>query len=230
MRIPLILVGPDLEARVENELFSLEDLMPTLLGLLGVPPASRPPMDGADFSDRLRRDRIETTGSRLLYAESANTNKPPAFALPFRPDEMEEACRLTATTDDCSRFGGVGELLTAMRNVNIVTHELPQGPVLTRATQRIQERFNAGEARQSSVRDGHFKLVQAPRANGGFQRSLFDLRLDPLETRDISSQNPEQRAALDLELDAWLREIPEAPRHTPSPQQAELLRSLGYLE
>ena len=37
-------------------------------------------------------------------------------------------------------------------------------------------------------------------------------------------------AALDLKLDAWLREIPEAPRHTPSPQQAELLRSLGYLE
>ena len=230
VRIPLILVGPDIDARVESGLFSLEDLMPTLLGLLEVPPASRPSMDGTDFSERIQNKRVIAAASRLLYAESANTNKPPAFALPFQPNRMQEACRFTATQDDCSRFGGVGELLTAMRNVNTVTHELPQSPTLTRATQRIQERFKAGEARQRSVRDGDFKLVQAPRANGGFQRSLFNLRLDPLETRDASQDHPEQRAELDSQLDAWLREIPEATRHSPSPQQTELLKNLGYLE
>ncbi len=57
LRIPLVIAGPGIPAGVERAPFRLEDIPPTLLGMLGVPPDARPPADGADRSARLRGER-----------------------------------------------------------------------------------------------------------------------------------------------------------------------------
>lgn len=54
LRVPLLVAGPTIAPGVDDAVFRLEDLAPTLLGLLSVPPEARPRMDGSDLSSRLR--------------------------------------------------------------------------------------------------------------------------------------------------------------------------------
>lgn len=85
-----------------------------------------------------------------------------------------------------------------------------------------------------AVRKDGFKLV----VRRGESR-LYDLRVDPDEVRDLSGEQPERRAALRKELDAWLEAHPgpkpadaEAPRSAPDaldPETRRQLEALGYL-
>ena len=75
-----------------------------------------------------------------------------------------------------------------------------------------------------------FKLVQAPRLDGGVQRALFDLESDRSETEDVSSLHPEILAELSRKLDQWLEAIPLGPPEVLDAGDREMLRKLGYAD
>jgi hypothetical protein len=83
----------------------------------------------------------------------------------------------------------------------------------------------------TAVRDDHFKLV---RTAGGAE-SLFDLRRDPGESRDVSDAFPSERARLSAQLDravsGW-REWEEGGVALSKEDERELearLSALGYI-
>ena len=231
VRIPLTIAAPGVEARVEPTLFSLVDLMPTLLGLLDVEEDTWPVMDGHDYSASLRRPAARPTRSqRVVFAEGANANKPPLFVLPFDAVALRSSCMPGQALDACRRFGGAGELLAAILGVRGPNQVLPESRSVQGAVRAINARFRQGEARQRSVRTREFKLVQAPRVEGGVQRVLFELARDPQETTDVGSRHPEIRAQLAAELDRWLAGLPEVDGQQVDPAAVESLRELGYIE
>jgi len=231
VRIPLIIMAPDVGAYVEPALFSLEDLMPTLLGLLDIDSADRPAMDGFDYSARLRQPEEDAQEpGRVLFAEGANSNKPPLFALPFDASALRLSCTPGRVLESCRQFGGAGELLAAIMGLDARNRELPASKSVEGARTAINERFRTGQARQRSARTQRFKLVQAPQVDGGIQRSLFDLVNDPSETIDVSPHYPDIRAQLATDLDRWLAGLPQVDDHEIGPEDLEVLRRLGYLK
>jgi arylsulfatase len=230
VRIPLVIAGPQINAGVEDALFSLEDLMPTLLGLLGVAQDARPAMDGRDFSSSLRKGSEFAPAENSLFAESANVSKPPTFVLPFDAAALRRLCQPGKALPECGKFGGAGELLAAIMGLNAQKLELPTIPSVKYVRPAIEERFRKGEARQRSVRSRDYKLVQAPRIDGGVQRALFDLKRDPTETTDVSALKPEVMQRLSAELDRWLESLPKYEREDLDEEDLEALRALGYIE
>ena len=83
---------------------------------------------------------------------------------------------------------------------------------------------------RQAIRRGPHKLI-VDRSVG--TTSLYDLRADPGETRDIGSLQPDLRADLRAELERWrvraLRPITPLPL-TLDPEDIERLRALGYVE
>lgn len=107
-----------------------------------------------------------------------------------------------------------------------------------------------GRTHRATVRDGDWKLIRNPDAK------LYDLSVDPLETRDVAAENPEVLARLEGLLEAYFaaaaakRPIagvdwaaaaksgkvwsqaaaPTAEEAEPSDGTMEALQALGYLE
>jgi len=80
---------------------------------------------------------------------------------------------------------------------------------------------------QYAVRQGDWKLIRGP----GELRELFHLGADPREREDRSAVEAERVAALERELDGWLREHgrPDVAPDPVSPEDLERLRALGYV-
>jgi arylsulfatase A-like enzyme len=71
LRVPLLVAGPTIAPGVDDEVFRLEDLAPTLLGLLAIPAEGRPTTDGVDLSARLRGETQEGSAALVAFGESA---------------------------------------------------------------------------------------------------------------------------------------------------------------
>ena len=66
IRVPFLLRYPGVAARESDALINAPDIMPTLLGLCGIPaPAS---VEGLDFSDHIRRASPDPSGGAALLA------------------------------------------------------------------------------------------------------------------------------------------------------------------
>ncbi len=75
LRVPLLVAGPKIAPGVDDEVFRLEDLTPTLLGLLAIPAEGRPRMDGVDLSARLRGETAEGSVELLAFGESVGAQE-----------------------------------------------------------------------------------------------------------------------------------------------------------
>lgn len=88
-------------------------------------------------------------------------------------------------------------------------------------------RYHYGWSELTSVRDGRFKFIAAPR------RELYDLTADPGETTDLSAANPRMADALERALrDLATRTATTAVAQQPRALDAETeqrLRALGYV-
>jgi arylsulfatase A-like enzyme/Flp pilus assembly protein TadD len=88
-------------------------------------------------------------------------------------------------------------------------------------------RYHYGWAELTSVRDGRFKFIRAPR------RELYDTIADPRESRDLSEENPRLADSLERALGEITARVaaggaPAAPA-TVDPDVEERLRALGYV-
>ena len=106
------------------------------------------------------------------------------------------------------------------------------------ANERRERAGIAGKLR--AVRDGRFKLILAPRREGGFRLTLFDLVADPDELENLASR-PDHAETVERLLRDLRAEIPDpewqgilrSSERGDAPTldyfELELLRSLGYI-
>lgn len=71
------------------------------------------------------------------------------------------------------------------------------------------------------VQDQQFKYIQAPKSE------FYDLKTDPGENHNLAS--PQQAEKYKTEVQALLNRATQASEYKPSPEEAERLRSLGYV-
>ena len=80
-----------------------------------------------------------------------------------------------------------------------------------------------------AVSDGRYRLLKRARDETG---ELYDRSLDPLEQRDLASEQPEVLTRLSAELERYLEEGEPpwgaAPDVELSDSELEQLRALGY--
>jgi arylsulfatase A-like enzyme len=101
---------------------------------------------------------------------------------------------------------------------------------------RLQRRTyqGKGEARieirgeKYGVRVGDWKYIEAPDEH---TYELYDLALDPGETRNLAAVKPDERIALSAVLDRWVgRSVAKSTRPQIDPENARKLEALGYVE
>jgi arylsulfatase A-like enzyme len=93
----------------------------------------------------------------------------------------------------------------------------------------VYQEYAGKETRRQALVVDRWKLIRDTIAG---RLELYDIELDPGETRNLARQEPEQLRALTLLLDQRLREV-SAGGANPKPrslseQEAEALRALGY--
>lgn len=88
-------------------------------------------------------------------------------------------------------------------------------------------RYHYGWSELTSIRDGQYKFIAAPR------RELYDVTADPHETQDLSAAQPQRadamaRAVRDLAQRLGAAQPTQAPRAV-DPETARQLQALGYV-
>ncbi len=87
-------------------------------------------------------------------------------------------------------------------------------------------RFHYGWSELTSIQDGRYKLIRAPRPE------LYDLQRDPRELDNLAGRDPQRAADMDAALEDLLAEISSDTPRAPAPvddETANRLRALGYL-
>jgi arylsulfatase len=232
LRVPLFIAAPGVAPGVDEQTIRLEDLMPTILGLAGIPKGQWPETDGADQGWRLRKRARGPRGEEpVALAESGSALLLGTLVEPFEGQSAEANCVHGPRFSLCTRpqvGTGLYDRREDPRLTKDVSKQHPQELAVLRAA---RERWTVGEARQRSARRGRFKLVERPRLEGGYSRALYDLATDPAEQVDVGAQHPEVAAALATELSAWSASIPsQAPPPVRDEEQLEMLRALGYVD
>lgn len=236
LRVPLVVAGAGVGAGVDGGTIRLEDLMPTLLGLLGVAGEELPAMDGADLSRRLAQGLSRRWGwggrEPVAFAESGSALLPETttYVLSGRLHALH--CLNAGAFSLCAKGRrGVPRLYDHEADPRLTTpvdDRFPEEKALLLAG---WERWKPEGARERTVRTTRFKLVEEPRWRGGYRRRLYDLAADPAETRDVSREHPEAVRRLAALLEAWTRGIGDGQE--PGERDAEdleTLRALGYVQ
>lgn len=78
------------------------------------------------------------------------------------------------------------------------------------------------EGRSRAVLDGHWKLVeQFDEGAGRWSSELFDIAVDPAESRDLAAVEPDVRAALEAQLEHWYDDELGHPQRLPAEAPAD---------
>jgi hypothetical protein len=77
------------------------------------------------------------------------------------------------------------------------------------------------------VRVGRWKYIEALEEN---RRELFDLSIDPQETRNLRESQPGEAARLAIRLRRWVAAAPSFPAQPVADDVAAGLRALGYVD
>ncbi|MCB9597551.1 MAG: sulfatase [Sandaracinaceae bacterium] len=228
LNIPLSIAGPGIPAGVVvARAVSLVDVAPTLYALLGVPADSRPEADGASLAEVVRGG---DEGEGLVGAESSDALTPlftgslisgrSGFGYCLNGERFAlcwEDARTPATLHDAQADPD--------HQLDVAEAHPDEYAVLVAARARwISAR------REHSMSDGRFKLVERPRLEGGYDRTLFDLTADPRETQDVAADHPDVVARLTEALATYKQDIPGHEARPLTPDQEAGLRALGYIE
>jgi len=234
LHVPLVFQGPGVaRGRRDGGAVSLVDVVPTVLGLLGVPAATAA-VDGVDLSARARSGEApEVPRSRVVFAESANSMWNDSFELLGTGRLPGRICingeRYTLCEVPSAR-PGVYRLFDHVADPDLTTDVAAVYPAQVAALLEAWKRWPPESARQRVARTARFKLVQHPRLEGGYENRLYDLENDPEETADVAAEHPDVVRHLGERLEEWSQGIPAAPQRVFDPEVEARLRALGYLE
>jgi arylsulfatase A-like enzyme len=232
LRVPLIVVGAGPPGRVDGGVARLEDVMPTLLSLLGEPVRSWPAMDGVDLSPRLDGRRHAAVAEPTALAEGGSDLFVESHQQ-VRSGRPRGLCCLNAPRFSlCERPNWPWPKLFDRSSDSLLRLDVSDSHRREkRELMRARRLWPAGEARQRTARTAEYKLVERPRWQGGYQRSLYALGADPGEEHDLSAALPETVERLARALDPWAAQVALAAqqRGEPAPEHEEL-RALGYVQ
>jgi arylsulfatase A-like enzyme len=230
IRVPLLWSGPGVaRGRVDDGLVQLEDVVPSLLGLLGVEAEPRLRFDGRDLGPRLRGVVERDPNYEYAFAESASALRPNMVTF-LSTGRQRNHCIHVAPYSLCRAGEAEPLLFDHTQDPYWETDIARQHPEVTKRMREIMERWPAETARELSVRGRRFKLVRFPRAEGGYRTELYDLKADPGERKDVGAEHPEELAKLQSALDAWSKGLPTFEAAEPDEDLLEAMRSLGYVQ
>ncbi|MCH9648759.1 MAG: sulfatase [Deltaproteobacteria bacterium] len=231
LRVPLIFHGPGIPPQRDDQVFRLEDIMPTLLSLLRVPREEWPEMDGVDLSRRLGGGPWPRLAPQpTAVAESGSSLLPNTFNFPFSGRARSLHCynspRFSLCQDDAS-----GPFLYEPSTDPQLRQDLSdQFPKAREALLKAQAAWPAEQVRERTLRTTRFKLVEYPLWRGGYRRALYDIREDPQQSRDVKHLFPKELQALSRQLSQWTSTLPTGAAQERSQEQIDALRALGYIQ
>jgi arylsulfatase A-like enzyme len=231
--VPLVIVAPKLpEGLIVESPIQLEDLMPTILSLAGIPASEVPAMDGTDRSARLAAGEEEDReGVTFLESASALKNGQPNFLRSGRVSGVSclnwEQFSLCSSNRSETHF-----LYDHEADPGLTTDVSVNHPEVVARLKRAAERWPPEQARSRAVRSASFKLVERPALEGGYERTLYDLRSDPEERKDASEAHPAAFRRLGESLDSWVQSLSQGCQQVRERDEEDLeqLRALGYIE
>ena len=230
LRVPLFFHGPGIEARRDNDIARLEDVMPTVLNLLGVPESQRPEMDGTDLSHRLRDSRFRRGDERFGLAESGSALLLHSFNSLHSGRKHERHCLNGPQYSLCGAPDEEPGLYDHTVDPRLTTDLSDEYPDIKRQMLAAREVWPPEQARERSIFDGRYKLVERPRIRGGYRIHLYDLEEDPEATRDLARERPDEVRRLTRALEAWTTTLPGPQVEKLDEEQLEVLRTLGYID
>jgi hypothetical protein len=231
LRVPLIVAGPSIRVGTDDAVFRLEDLMPTLLSLLGVPGRDALAFDGLDLSSRLGpwawlglgEDPIALAESGTMFQVKFSRNLVTGRRGGF-------SCLHHGAYSLCQRRGEAPELFDHDQDPGFTVDLSEAKPDVFRELLESSRIWPPESARERTARTTRFKLVEYPRLKGGYRSALYDLAADPSETRDVRDEYPEIAVRLQRFLDEWTAGLPREEPPERSREELEALRALGYIE
>ena len=231
LRVPLAIVGPDVAAgRDDDGVTGLIDVMPTLLGILGL---DQPATSGVDLGPRLSPESSGASAGtrRALFAESASGFCGDSHRL-LTTGRMEgRACIRGDGYAYCvDAQSGAQTLYDIGSDPRMQTDVLEGFPEVATKLKTAFERWPPESARERTARTSRYKLVQRPLFEGGYRTQLYDLHVDPGETTDVLAQHVELGARLAALLEEWTAGIGPMRQRELDEELLEDLRALGYVE
>jgi arylsulfatase len=228
VRVPLIVAGPGIASGVDEEAVRLEDLRPTVLGLLGGAGESVPAVDGMDLSGRLTgRGKVTTAPVALIAAGSAlNVTY---FERVYSGRAHSQSCLNGPRFSLCAFGGGDVHLYDTRADPFLRRDVSERYPEERQRLLQASRSWQPEAVRERAVRRPTFKLVERPRLEGGYDRMLYDLRTDVAEAVDVAAENPQLAHELGMDLDRWDLPTPGAIEAMDA-ESLEALRSLGYVD
>lgn len=239
MRVPLIVHAPGVVPAVEIEApTSTLDILPTVLGLIGMAVPEAAHFEGRDLSAGFDGGPLPGK-ERLLFGESGSALIPQN---PYREIGGTLTQRRVVRYVRDGRWLGLRD-----RELGFQLFDVQADPLLRRelgaehpeAAATMRERVDTVSvlgSRWRTVRDARWKLVRIPGVHGT-REELYDLDADPGELSDVAAEQPRQHERLAAALDTWLATIPPdagglAPELDPAARQQleEELRALGYVD
>ena len=231
LRIPLMLVGAGLPARTDAGVARLEDVMPTLLSLVGEPHERWPAMDGADLSPRLgTRTGQESVSETFAVAESGNDLYTESFQRLRSGHPQRTSCVNGPRFSLCKTRGQPRRLFDHVADPKLTIDLSDRYPEEKQQLLEAHRRWPLGEARERAVRTPRFKLVEDPQLEGGYRQRLYDLHADPQEQRNLAQEQPDVVAKLAAVLHAWATAVKAPGSWSPDEVDLESLRALGYVQ
>jgi arylsulfatase A-like enzyme len=231
IRVPLIVAGAGIAKRKRVPApLGLHDLAPTLLAVARVPRSAWPKMSGTDHSLAARRGSATAADASFAFAQSGGVLLRHDHTAIISGRPRTGYCVNDARYSLCWKGKSPPTLHDRSSDPLRRTDVRADHPSIYESLLQVRQHWRPADVRERSVSDGNFKLVERPRLQGGFTRSLYDLQHDPGETRDVQATHGEDLARLGAALDRWTATIPSHVRRELSADEEAQLKALGYVE
>lgn len=202
LRSPGIFFWPDgiRGGRIERTPSGSVDLLPTICGLAGIDKPEGVHLDGADLSPLLTEKGAFTRAQPLFWLAPSSghlaTLREGRFTLMgFRGYQLPF---------DRDRYNGLLRQMAELAGIDPSPRNLRSRISNTTFSSPEFNRLRGEKVRQESFQESWIPTIKA----GGFSRfSLYDLKADPLQKKDISRQRPEVTGRLKKKLLALYKDV-----------------------
>lgn len=227
IHVPLFFKGgPFPKGRLRQDIASLVDVLPTILGALNIETTNF--WDGQDLlSDEITNSPTE----RVVFTESASSLWSTTFTAITSGRSEGRPCAHGSRFSLC---------LDHRKEVfRLYDHQLDpelQHDISDRFPEQVHElraqfeRWPPESARWRAACTSRFKLLQKPRAKGGYSEQLIDISRGSSEEQDRLKEFEDTASALHDKLERWASDIPQPIPRKINPETEKQLRALGYIQ
>lgn len=181
LRVPAIIEWPAKikEPRISNRPSNTADIYPTLLELLGIEPEDQPVLDGVSLADTIDGTSDEREHPMGFWHFGVGGISTPSAV--WMAELLEAQQQGKPYGDDARLFMDAGEIKTSYPAETFQGH--------------------------AAWLDYPWKLHRIAQKKGDDKFELYNLASDPMETTDLSADEPERVRQMAEQLDAWRKSV-----------------------